>query len=216
MDESSSLSFTPLSYTSRVIFSDQNRQTRGAVKVQATRSTKWKNGRWDFQQASHAGVLESRETGRKGVAVHCSGRVEKVNVMANSCIFQLANRSVEMMEPFRIRVPFPRPGTGSTDSRHLSGEGVDLPQELSDGIPIHPPSNGEWNLRNHSLVSKSWESQSRRRPFRTADIRRDTFRRWLDVISPGNHGLPQCIRSSLYVTTTTARGEAQKRHIAVL
>ena len=129
----------------------RNRQTRGAVKVQATRSTKWKNGRRYFQQVSHADVLESRETGRKGVTVHCSGRVEKVDV-----IFQLANRRVEMMGPFRIWVLFPRPSTGSTDSRHLPREGVDLPQELFDEIPIHLPSDGERDLQNHSLVSKSW------------------------------------------------------------
>jgi len=68
------------------------------------------------------------------------------------------------------------------------------------------------------LVAKSWTNPSRRRLFKTVNIRETTLRSWLDTIPPANDELLQHVRSLYYVTETVAwcNGEQPVHRIDVL
>jgi len=85
---------------------------------------------------------------------------------------------------------------------------MDLPQELLDEILSYLPSDdrqGRRSLQKYSLIAKSWVNPSRRRLFKTVEIRDRDLQRWLDSIPPANEGLLQHVRSLSYVTETRAR-----------
>ena len=75
---------------------------------------------------------------------------------------------------------------------------MSLPHELLDEIfsylSLHDRQDRQ-SLRNCSLVAKSWTNPSRRRLFKTVNIRGTTLRPWLDTIPPANDELLQHVRS---------------------
>jgi hypothetical protein len=58
------------------------------------------------------------------------------------------------------------------------------------------------------LVAKSWINPSRRRLFKTVEIRETTLQSWLDNIPPANDGLLQHVRSLSYITDSGAEHNA--------
>ena len=86
-----------------------------------------------------------------------------------------------------------------------------IPQELIDEIIGHIPScdcneQDQHSLRNCSLVAKSWTNPSRKRLFRTVEIRGTTFQSWLDTIPPANTELLRHVRSLSYITCAALPG----------
>ena len=73
---------------------------------------------------------------------------------------------------------------------------MDLPQELLNEIISYIPQNDIHSLRSCSLVARSWVYPSRRYLFHTVHVERtNTFRSWVNNISPLNLELLQHIRS---------------------
>ncbi|KAF9647248.1 hypothetical protein BDM02DRAFT_3117389 [Thelephora ganbajun] len=98
---------------------------------------------------------------------------------------------------------------------------MNLPQELLDEILSHLPldyKEDQQSLRNHSLVAKSWVNPTRRRLFRTIEIREMTLQSWLDIIPPANEELLQHVRSLFYIVNTAAQWTLQQPeyHVDVL
>jgi len=82
---------------------------------------------------------------------------------------------------------------------------MNLPQELLDEILLYLLSDDKQDkrsLQNYSLVAKSWVNPSRRRLFKTVEIRERNLRSWLDNIPPANEELLQHVRSLFYVIST--------------
>jgi len=84
---------------------------------------------------------------------------------------------------------------------------MSLPQELVDEIFSYLPLDDEQNeqsLLSSSLVAKSWINPSRRRLFKTVEIRDTTLQLWLDNIPPTNDSILQHIRSLSFIINTKA------------
>jgi hypothetical protein len=85
---------------------------------------------------------------------------------------------------------------------------MSLPQELFDEILSHLPLDDEQDkraLQNYSLVAKSWTNPSRRRLFKTVEIREAILQSWLGNILPADNGLLQHVRSLSYITNIGVR-----------
>ena len=90
---------------------------------------------------------------------------------------------------------------------------MSLPHELIDEILDYLPLDDEQDqqsLRNCSLVAKPWTKPSRRRLFKTVEIREATLRQWLDTIPPANTKLLLHVRSLSYIAGAARRGSGRQ------
>ena len=88
---------------------------------------------------------------------------------------------------------------------------MSLPRELLDEVFDYLPLDDEQDqqsLRNCSLVAKSWTNPSRRRLFKTVEIREANIQSWLDTIPPTNDELLRHVCSLSYVTRNALPGTA--------
>lgn len=91
---------------------------------------------------------------------------------------------------------------------------MNLPRELLDEMFNHLPLDYERSLRTCSLVSKSWRESSQRLLFTHISIGNDTYKNFLNAISPTNPALRH-VRSLTYFTLKFG-GVGPDRHVYAL